>query len=267
LSLALIFFSGRGAIAQAVPPAHCGSADGGSIRGVVVDDSTGVPVAGAYIYLFVRGGCRTTTDGLGRFVVHSVPSGTQRIETGGPGYRQFRPITVEVVAGDTAHIGLRLVPGGPLDDCRSLPSCSPLTEGGLAVLPDEDPAFRLVALGTAIGLAWPTVGNDHWYACIQDEEQAVSMALSERYSPVVDAVECELPADSSGRPLRQIRHVSTGRPAFRPRVDRVVEVIPGRRTVSLSYYVGPLWGAGWDCDFEQTDGGWRATLCIATWVS
>jgi hypothetical protein len=265
LPLALSLASSVSVAAQAAPPVHCGVAGGGSIRGVVVDDSTGVPVADAYIYLFVRDYCTTKTDGLGRFVVHSLPLGSQRIETGGPGYRQFQPISVDVLAVDTTLIELRLVPGGPLEDCRASPSCSPLTEGGLDVLSDEDAAFRLAALGTAIALAWPTVGGDErWYACVQDEQQAVTMALRERYRPVVDGVECDDPAD---RPLPQMRHISTGRPAFQPRVNRVVEIIPGRRTVSLSYYVGARWGARWDCDFEMTERGWRPTLCIAIGVS
>jgi hypothetical protein len=267
LGLLCFFCSSGRAAAQVAASASCGS-DGGTIRGVVVNDSTGVPVPASYIYLFLRGSCRATADALGRFVVHDVPAGTQRIETGSSGYRQFRPVNVQVIAGDTTHIELRLVPGGPLQDCRASPSCSAMTDGGSGSIRDEDAAFRLVALGTAIGLAWSTVGSDdRWYACLEDEQAPVFLALGERYGPVVGGEECQLPRDSTGRPARQLRHTGTNHPAFRPRVDRVVEVVPGRRTVSLSYYVGPLWGAGWDCDFERTERGWRASLCIAVWVS
>jgi hypothetical protein len=247
---------------------NCGATAGGTVRGVVVNDSTRVPVAGSYIYLFVRGNCGTRTDALGRFTVHDVPSGTQRIETGGPGYRQFRPINVEVIAGDTTGIELRLVPGGPLEDCRALPNCAPLIDGGSGAIQDEDASLQLVAMGTAIGLAWSIVGgNEPWYACLPDEPRPVFAGLSERYSPVASSEECELPRDSSGRSARQMRHIATNRPAFQPRIDRVLELTSGRRTVSLSYYVGPLWAAGWDCDFERAERGWRATICVATWVS
>jgi hypothetical protein len=56
-------------------------------------------------------------------------------------------------------------------------------------------------------------------------------------------------------------HVESSRFAFRPRIHRVIEEDSGRRTVSLSYYIGPRWAAAWDCEFEDSDTGWRPTLC------
>lgn len=253
---------------QRTPPVDCGTVDGGTIRGVVINASTRKPVSGSYIYLFIGPGCRADTDALGRFIVQGVPSGPQRIQTGSTGYRQFTPVTVEVAAGDTSYVELQLDPGGPLEDCRALPECAPLVDGGSAVSLSEDDNFRVVALGTAIGLAWETVaGNARWHACLENERAAVLDRMRDRFSAVVDFAECEIPDLASLPGARQMRHVATNSSAFVPRVDRIVELSPNRRTVALSLYVGPRWGAGWDCDFERTELGWRATLCNATWVS
>lgn len=253
--------------AQAVPQGDCGYEPGGTVRGVVVDDSTGVPVARSHVYLFIGEGCRTAADGLGRFVVRRVPSGVQRIETGSTGYRPFEPTGVTVVAGDTVDIELRLVPGGPLEDCRALPSCAPLVEDVAGEVADDDTGFRVVALGTAIGLAWSTVGGtERWHACLEEGSEAMLQALRARYSPVGDAASCELSSGPTGERAGRLRHVETDHPAFRPRIDRVVELNPSRRTVSLSYHVGPRWGAGWDCDFVRNGRGWRPTICVAAFV-
>jgi hypothetical protein len=267
IALVIALLSGNSASVegQDVSTGDCQYEPGGTIRGVVVNDSTGVPVPRSHIYLFVGGSCRTTADFLGRFVINRVPSGTLRIETGFPGYRQFAPVTVEVTTGDTTDIELRLVPGGPLQDCRALPDCSALVDGGTGSAETDSIGFRVAALGTAIGLAWATVREEGgWYACIEGEPAAVRAALSERYSLVADADECGF---RDGPSRNRLRHVETDRAAFRPRIGRVVEVNPRRRTVALSYYVAPLWAAGWDCDFERSSRGWRATICIATWVS
>lgn len=155
--LMLILFVGAsgGVKAQAGSPGDCQSEAGGTIRGVVVNDTVRVCLfLRSYICLIEPAGCRTTADLLGRFVVQRAPAGTLRTVTGYPGYRQFRPVTVEETTGDTTDVELRLIPGGPLQDCRALPSCSVLVDSGRGSIRDEDAGFRLVALGTAIGLAW-----------------------------------------------------------------------------------------------------------------
>lgn len=108
------------------------------------------------------------------------------------------------------------------------------------------------------------VDDAGWYACLDDESEAVRAALSERYGLVVSAEECELLRHPSGT---RLRHTEINRPAFQPAIDRVVEVNAWRRTVSIAYYVDPEWAAGWDCDFERTDRGWWATICVETWES
>lgn len=254
--------------AQATPTANCGADPGGTILGVVVNDSTDVPIPSTFVYPFVRGRCPATGDDLGRFVLEGVPAGEVRLEASMAGYRQFFPKSFQVAVGDTTHVELRLVPGGPLEDCQALPECAPLTAATSVSGAVPDAGFRVTALGTAIGLAWSTVGGrDPWYACLEEESTEVTRSLSERFAFIVGASDCELPVDESGRPARQMRHVESGRPAFRPRVGRAQMVAPGRQTVSLSYYVGPLWAAGWDCDFLSTEEGWKPTLCRPTWVS
>lgn len=269
LALSALTCAPLGGDAQPNPNPGCGSELGSVVQGVVVNDSTDVPVSRALIYLFVQGRCSTYAGPLGRFILEGVPPGDLRIEASAGGYRQFFPITLEAAAGDTTHVELRLVPGGPLEDCRALAECAPLTEVPFQPL-SSDPAvsFRVTALGTAIGLAWPTVGvPEPWYACFDEESSDVLESLAERFPLIVGAGECELPVDELGRRARQMRHIGSNRPAFRPRVEQVETVSPGRRTVALSFYVGPLWAAGWDCDFVSTDQGWRPTLCRSTWVS
>lgn len=251
-----------GASGQGLPVDDCRAEPGGTIRGVVVDDRTGQPVPMSNIYHF--GGCRTTADRLGRFILRRVPPGEGRVEPSFPGYRSFTPVTVDVVTGETSIVERRLVPGGPLEDCRALAACAGLVDGGPGPIRNEDAAFRLVALGTAIGLAWRTVTEDGgWHACI-DEPDDVRAALGERYMAVANVDECELGRSTEGH---RLLHVITDSYAFQPWIEGVTIVSPRRRTVSLMYYVGPHWAAEWDCDFERTSQGWRPTLCILTSVS
>lgn len=268
--LAVTMFVGFPAVAaaQTAGTGDCGYETAGTVRGVVVNDSTGAPVPGSYIYLFLTPDCRARTDALGRFVVRGVPPGTHRVETGMSGYRRFVPIDVAVMAGDTTYVELRLEPGGPLDDCRALAACSLLLERGSLPADNDDFGFRVVALGTAIGLAWRTVSTDgRWFACVQDEPKVVLETLGDRYSPVADAESCEIGADPSGAQHHRLLHVATTRPAFQLLIEGVVMLSRTRRTVSLGYVFGPHGGAGWDCDFVRTEQGWRATLCIQTWES
>lgn len=268
--LAVLLFVGlpAAAAAQTAGTRDCGHENGGTVQGVVVNDRTGVPVSRSYVYVYLQRVCHTATDALGRFVMQHVPAGTHRVVTSASGYRSAVPVFVDVTSGDTAYIEPRLVPGGPLDDCRAKANCSRLLERGSVESDLDDFGFRLVALGTAIALAWETVtAEERWFACLKDEPDAVLDALRDRYGPVAEAEKCEVRADSPGRYGPRLLHVDTARPAFQPYIENIAVLGLSRRTVSLAYFYGPHGGEGWDCDFERTDHGWRPTLCIDTWVS
>ncbi len=241
---------------------------GVTIRGVVVNDSTGVPVSGSRVYGEPGRDCRTVTDDFGRFVLSGMPAGSIRIYVSAAQYKPINPLWLDVEVGATETVEIRLVEGGPLRDCRAVPACALLVDGEPVAGMDDAAALRLAALGTVIGLVWGEVTDgEHWYACLDEESLDLLPALSERYSPVVSHTECELPEGPLGSEPRRMRHAATGSPAFGLTIDRITEPLPNRRAVRLSYYVGPLWAAAWECDVERGPRGWRPTLCIVRWIS
>lgn len=257
-----------GSSAQRAGSADCGYEAGSIVQGTVVNDSTGAPVQAQLHIDLPRGHCFATTDALGRFTLHHIPPGTHRVGTTVAGYRPFIPVAVPVTLGDTAYVELRLTPGGRLEDCRAEVSCSVLLERGSVSADSADADFRLVALGTAIGLAWQTVAKDgRWYACLKDELKAHEEALRDRYGPVAEAESCEIRADPSWMYGPRMLHIDTMRPAFQPIIEDILILSPMRRTVTLGYFYAPHGGEGWECDFVQTEQGWRATVCIESWIS
>jgi hypothetical protein len=251
------------------PPVIATPCSGGTatIRGRVVDDSTSAPIPNAWISLY-EPDCQTVADESGRFELTKVSLDTDRIAAGKAGYRHDgtrRPVSI--ASAGTTEIELRLRRGGPLEDCRAIPACAPLVDGGHGTLTDDDAGFWLVALGTLIALKWPdiTAADPHWYACFEGESPEVLAALRARYSPVVPASECDRPLTD----LRKLRsfHAATGAPAFTPELRGFAEIAPGRRNVVMWFYVGPRSASMWECELVRGDRGWRPTLCLSRGVA
>lgn len=246
-----------------VQTSACGASDGQTVNGVVLDDGTDVGISGAWVYLYE--GCRTTTDSAGRFVFRGVSGGSVRLDVGARGYREFRPQSYPLPASDAQGLVVRLVPGGPLEDCRLIPECAPLVAPP-ASMPSEL-GFRTVAYGTTLALAWELLEGGAWYACVGDEPEDLLDALAEQYDRVTAGDTCEMMSEPSGRPRRRVRHRPTGAPAIILRLEAVEVSSPTRREVSLAYIVAPLYAAGWKCVFEEADGEWHPTLCWQEWES
>jgi hypothetical protein len=98
----------------------CPVAGGGTIAGIVLDDSTGVPVQ-ARVAAWPPCDARTGADG--RFIIASLRAGTYTVTAASPAYRElFAPPSVTVTVGDTAYLELRL--RRPIVNCTLLPECA-----------------------------------------------------------------------------------------------------------------------------------------------
>lgn len=240
----------------------CDATYGATIRGIVVNDSTGERVPDVWIHAIGGPYCRTTSDEFGRFALQRVRPGTVAIIAGSPEYRRRR-IEVVVRDGDTTSVELRLVPGSDIDDCRAVPECAAILDADLALLSNDTLDLRLALLTTAIALAQHADRRQkNWHACLGDEPEELVAALRAHYPLVVSADECG-PRSESGRLLENRRHMPTGSPAFQPHISAIRVIGPGRVQVGLMVSVGPRWGIGWTCRFVRVD-RWRPTGCEVT---
>ena len=89
--------------------ATCLEAQGGSIRGTVVDRSTGTPLDHVRVQLQGTTLSAQTTDS-GAFVFAAVPAGVYYLVATRIGYEAPSPVRVQVTAGGTASVELRLPP-------------------------------------------------------------------------------------------------------------------------------------------------------------
>jgi hypothetical protein len=225
--------------------------------GTVVDDSTGLPLAGSRVHLLVPL-CSAVTDALGRFRFDDVTPGGQRLAAGHAGYREFAPVQRSARAADTLQLELRLQPGGPLHDCRVHPDCAPLLEESAPAGFSDDERLRLAAFGTMIALVWRTVVVDDakWYACIDEDNARVRDQLARRYGPVGPGGDCAARASHArGFPRRTFR-TATGEPGFFVRIRPATDPGDGPRRVA-----GMAGSEGWECDFVRTVTGWRPVVC------
>jgi len=253
--------------AQAAGVIQCDSPGGSTIAGLIVDDSTGRPIPRSRVHLLFST-CSATADDLGRFRFVDVAAGRQRIHATHPGYRTLAPLDTVVVAGDTLALVFRLRSGGPIEDCRVDAACAALLgQSGLQSL-DSEERFRLAAYATIIANRWSTVaGDERWYACVEESSTAVLSELAERYGRVASLDQCHrVVADPEDRSPR-LMHVDSGLPAYAIAIDRVRPLPGDRRSASISWHVGPLWAAGWECIFEDARSGWQPLLCVLTWES
>jgi hypothetical protein len=231
------------------------------VRGVVIDDSTGKPVAGARVHLLMSF-CNANADGLGQFVFRDVRSGNERIEAGHTGYLRLSPFSIAVSPPDTIVLELRLRPGGPLEQCRVHPACARLLEPPKAGALSDGERFRLAALSTTIAIAWPSVASvTPLHACVEEASAAVIAQLADRYGPVAPRGQCAIPGDRWDTGAR-VRHTPTGEPGFFVTVRGVQDVGPYRKTALLVFNRGRLSGQGWECMFELSAQVWTPLQCV-----
>jgi hypothetical protein len=113
-----------------------------------------------------------------------------------------------------------------------------------------------------LAIAWTDVTRERgWYACVEENSQAVVNELTVRWDRVAAAADCGFRGDVRDRLI----HTPTGNHAFFVRMRNPQQTSAGRRRAEVSYLVGGLWGQSWTCNFERIDGTWRATLCVHDW--
>lgn len=88
---------------------HVGTSGSATIKGTVVDDNTGKPVAGAWVEL--AGVEKTKTDSTGRFTFTSVAAGTFEVIVTSAGYQKEIVKNVKVSDGATVTLTIRLSQG------------------------------------------------------------------------------------------------------------------------------------------------------------
>lgn len=252
-------------------PAVCdpSAPQAGSIRGRLVEDSTGRAIGSRGVFL-VDTNCIGATDSQGEFIFRGVRSGQYEVGIAPLGYRRHAPVPVAVQPGATSNVGMiRLRPENLVADCMDVPRCAALLRADSvsgAQLSDEDQLQEAV-LRTSIALAsggWSTERS--WVPCAPDSNQAVFAALQQRIPDLVPNLACALPA---GEPLNgsaSLRHTRSGRPAFAVRISRIQREDEGAM-VRSSYYVGPRHAEGWACHFAREREGWAPIWCKMEWIS
>jgi hypothetical protein len=239
---------------------------GGSLRGLIRNDSTDAPIAGVRIGIHQQGDarCATRTDSGGRFEMGLLPAGPYRLLVlGGSDYRGPVSIPVEIRADSTTDVAVRLQPWSLLGECRKRAACASLVDS-----PPEDhsslsQAERLTesVLRTSIALAGWTPQAE-WVPCAVVASEAVLAALRGRVPALAPASDCGAsdPARESG-----FVHAPTGVPAWH---FEVVDVgLAGTEILARSRSSDGLRGlTSWTCRFARAGAGdyWIARHCVVT---
>lgn len=82
-----------------------------TIRGVVLEDETRTPIAGAYVELLAAGADRiglVQTDSVGRFTISARRSGDFTLQLRHLGYTPSHPMDIALRAGETLEVELRM---------------------------------------------------------------------------------------------------------------------------------------------------------------
>lgn len=258
---------GRGAPPTLAPAAgpRCDTVTvGGTVRGVLVFEPTGQPVAGRGVYAGAFF-CHTVTDANGHFTLRRLPPGTWDLHVGALGYRRFKPVPVVVKADSVTQVRLALQPENMLADCLEQPSCHDLLVPPPHVATDDD-STQLQLGGYRVAIAFAgSEGRGRVVACIDRAPSAVLAALIRRYRFAVPGSECDSPAGMPLKPRRVVEHGS-GRGGFAVGPSRI-EIHGDTAIVHTSYYVDPLWALGWRCRFVRQGGGWEPQWCGMEWIS
>lgn len=239
----------------------------GVVRGIVVNDSTEQPVRHRAVFL-VDTDCTTLTDSAGRFELRGVPTGKYRFSVAPLGYRRFTPLAVDVSGATPVVLEARLRPENRVADCRELPECAPILQATQILEGLADPerlrqaAFR-TAVATIVGEGW-RLGE--FIACVEEPNARIMDALRAIIPKLAPASECALSAERGTGNRPALAHTPTGERAIAFKLVSTDQV-GDRATVHLSYYVGPLYGAGWTCKFARERGEWVPRSCQMNRIS
>ncbi|TVP54292.1 MAG: hypothetical protein EA351_13505 [Gemmatimonadales bacterium] len=190
---------------------------GGAIQGVLLNDSTGLPLPRRGVHLVESTRCMAVTDSLGRFEIERVPSGQHRLGVGSLGHRRFAPVEVEMRADSVVELTLRLRPENLAADCLEIERCASLLRPAPALVADLTESERLeeAAWRTSIALAGQRSDSD-WVPCVDVGSERVRQVLERRIPSLASATECGL----SEAP-RLERGTGAGSPTTRAALQRV----------------------------------------------
>lgn len=237
---------------------------GGTIRGVLLDDSTREPITGRPVYL-KSAGCPVLTDSLGHFEIHPIPPGQYKVAVADGDYRRFQPFAVEVRADSVVELDLHLRPENLVADCLDIERCASLLDGGPGLAEELTEAERMeeAAWRTSIALAGTSWDSD-WVPCADLANERVRRVLKARIPALAPTSECKVAEPGTGRP--RLIHQASGTPARLVKLMWIEETTGGA-VMKGSYYAGPRWAGGWTCRLSREDGDWTARWCGVDWIS
>lgn len=277
LATAGLFLQLSDVFAQQRPPRieTCGrSGPGlGSIAGNLIPDSAGIRLERA---IYVTGPyCFGLADSTGRYELKGLPPGTYQLEVGSIGTREVRPIAVRVGPDSVSRIDIHLQPENRVLDCLAETVCAaalaPLDSQSRSRLSDQAQLLEIATRTTIAisGFYTPQDGRPGALCVgikaegpLRPLPQFVFQLIRQRVGNVRNPSECTFIRRDHGGELR----TSDGLWAWSYSVEQ--PVITGQRvTLTSSYYVGPLWAAGWNCDYQREYTGWRPKSCRLDWIS
>jgi hypothetical protein len=244
----------------------CQSPNGGTIKGVAIDDSTGKPVGHVGIVL-VDIGCAMSTASDGTILFENVPPGIHSMSARSLWYSKRTRVRVETFARATTKTEFRLQPANDILDCLDDSRCAEILKpdsASLAGLTDAE-QMREVAIRTIYAMV---DYRDHMVMCIGDSSAVVTAALKKRFKGAVAAEECGMsdPKDPFGGKNHLI-HIASGKSAAGYMSGRAKMIDPDTFDGEPSYYMNPLGAGGWDCRFVRRGRFWVAKSCRMTWIS
>lgn len=253
----------------------CGSAahGHGTIEGHLIPDSAGIHLQRGVSVDQFR--CFTISDASGSYRLQGLPPGTYMLGVGDLGVRHVPPISVRVGPDSTTMVDIRLRPENLVLDCQEDSLCAPLLAPMdttvLKTLSTEDQLLEL-ALRTAVAISGfateqsrrpgaVCVGKNSGHNSEAPPDQ-VFKVLRTRIPIVRPPTDCHFVAREHGGELR----TPDGLWAWGYEADVSIAADTFASSTS-SYYVGPLWAAGWSCTYERDLIGWHPRSCRLAWIS
>jgi hypothetical protein len=221
--------------------------------------------------------CSVRASEEGNFGFRGVPTGTFEltifIGTGGwMAIQEIAPIPFSIGADTLVRFAVPIHADDPLARCMTIGWCASLMSrrSSRELTGGEEEELRVLGYRLAMVMSQQdeAFGPD-WAVCLEDTEEVLE-ALREAFPNVVPWYECELretQLEGWSGPRRILHHLPTDRPARSLSVDRSAKNTDTEAGLSVSFYVGPLWGAGFDCLVEATGGVWLPRSCRMTWIS
>jgi hypothetical protein len=257
--------------AQSVYGPGCNSPNGGTIKGVAVDDSSGAPASVRIVLADIP--CAAGAGSNGVFLFKHVPPGTHTMVAQSLfNYRRGPAVKVKVFAGVISETEFRLHPPNDVLDCVEEPRCAPFLHADVHALSGLTEAERMreVGLRTAFAVFHSSGEILGRVACIVDSSAAVVRAVAARIPRAVAGSECGL-----NEPFGSARMGSMPYLIHRPSGQSATSYHQGRIRIidaetfegDVSYYMNPLGAATWECRYKKEKGTWIPKSCRMTVIS